>query len=159
MERDSTRCDTSAGGAHSAPRPPGWWRTPDGRRRSIARRPSLAVLVVLAGCATSILGTDPDTGVDVAVRKGPIFPVVQPGQDDTAPVEDARVRIRPLGADGHAEARTDAGGMAGFALVAGTYEVAVLECPGTLALPAPDTAIVTAGERTVLTLVCDTGIR
>lgn len=133
-----------------------------GRRVRIGPRVRfLAPVLALAalGCAASILGSDPETGLDVAVRKGPIQPVAQEGVEDTAPVEGARVRVRPVGESGRADGTTDGEGLVGFALPPGSYEVKVRECPGTLGLPGADTAQVGSGARTTVTLVCDTGIR
>ena len=111
------------------------------------------------GCAASILGSDPSTGLDVAVRRGPIAPVEQPGLDNTAAVPGARVRVRPVGESGRADGSTDDAGVVAFSLAAGIYAVTVIECPGALGLPETDTARVSRGERTSVTLVCDTGIR
>lgn len=117
------------------------------------------LLLAALGCAASILGSDPATGLDVVVRRGPLYPLEQPGVENTAPVEGALVRIRPVGETGNARGTTDAEGRVGFAVPAGRYAASVLECPGTFALPRSDTTEVTAGARTSVTLVCDTGIR
>lgn len=127
-----------------------------GERLSFAG-PILALAAV--GCAASILGSDPRTGLDVHVRRGPLAPVEQPGVENSAPVEGARVRIRPVADAGSAEATTDGDGTVGFAVPAGRYEVAVRDCPGALGLPGADTVRVASGARTGVTLVCDTGIR
>lgn len=117
------------------------------------------LLFLLTGCGNSILGTDPDTGLDVEVRKGPIDPVARPGEDNSAPVEDARVRIRRIDGDGKLRVHTDADGRARVPLGPGTYEITVEACPGALGLPEPATAEVRSGETTPVRLVCDTGIR
>lgn len=111
------------------------------------------------GCVASILGSDPRTGLDVHVRRGPLVPVEQPGVDNSAPVEGARVRIRPVADGGSAEATTGGDGTVGFAVPAGRYEVAVRDCPDARGLPRADTARVASGARTAVILLCDTGIR
>lgn len=133
-----------------------------GRRETLAAyaRFAGAILALAAlGCAASILGSDPTTGVDVAVLRGPIDPVERPGADNTEPVEAARVRVRPVGESGSADGATDDAGLVAFSLPAGTYAVTVTRCPGALGLPASDTARVSSGDRTSVTFVCDTGIR
>ncbi len=128
------------------------------------RRAMRAVLFLVAAsaaataCSNDILGDDPNTGIDLTVVKGPIQPVVREGEDNTAPVEDAKVEFRRLDGGRHT-ARTNALGEARVSLLPGTYVVTVLECPLTLALPDPDTVEVVSGQRQVLRQECDTGIR
>lgn len=111
--------------------------------------------VIAAGCSA-----DPDNGVTVtiSVRRGPIMPVEQPGEDNTAPVGDAEVRI--LRDDARIELKyTGSTGLATVVLEPGSYVARVTVCPGSMALPEPEPFTVTAGGDNRVTLVCDTGIR
>lgn len=122
-----------------------------------------AVLLSLAvfasgGCSSDILGDDPSTGIDLTVVKGPINPVEREGEDNTLPVDGAKVELQRLGGGRHT-VRTDESGNASVSLVPGSYVVTVTECPLTLALPDPDTVQVVSGERRSLRQECDTGIR
>jgi hypothetical protein len=122
-----------------------------------------AVLLSLAvfasgGCSSDILGDDPSTGIDLTVVKGPINPVEREGEDNTLPVDGAKVELQRLGGGRHT-VRTDESGSASVSLVPGSYVVTVTECPLTLALPDPDTVQVVSGERRSLRQECDTGIR
>lgn len=111
-------------------------------------------LLLLLGCATA---PDDAVQVPIEVRKGPISPVVMDGDSNSAPVEGARVTLRSgLVTRSY---RTDAAGTALAEISPGTYEVRVTECPGALALPAPETVTVAAGGDTRIQLECDTGIR
>lgn len=118
----------------------------------------LVAIPLAAGCGDSIVGADPDTGLRVEVRKGPIEPVERPGRENTAPVEGARVRIHGA-RGGSLQARTGTDGTVRLRLVPGRYRLEAVSCPGTLALPAPVQATVHAGEVAEVRLECDTGIR
>jgi len=118
----------------------------------------LALAALFAGCGSSILGGDPATAIAVEVMKSPIRPVAREGEDNSAPVAGALVRVRAEGG-GQLDRRTDAGGIARIPLAPGRYEVEVRECPGAMSLPSPEPVVVTAGHEEPLTLVCDTGIR
>lgn len=120
---------------------------------------ALGAALAAAGCGTSIAGSDPDTGLDVTVLRGPIEPVAMEGEENSEPVPGARVRVTALGASGRVEGFTGSGGTAGFTLRPGAYEVEVLECPGALALPPPVEVTIVDGSRVPLSLECDTGIR
>lgn len=111
-------------------------------------------LLPLLACATA---PDDAVPVPIEVRKGPISPVVMDGESNSAPVEGARVTLR----SGLVQRsyRTDATGAALAQISPGTYEVRVTECPGALALPAPETVTVAPGGDTRIQLECDTGIR
>lgn len=113
----------------------------------------------LAACTPSILGTDPATGFDLLVTRGPIQPVARAGEDNSSPVEGALVRIRRTDGSGEARVRTDAKGKALVPLVPGAYRVEVRECPGAMSLPSAADASVRSGRLTVLEFSCDTGIR
>ena len=128
-------------------------------RRFVRRLACVLVAMLAAGCDASITGDDPSTGLVVTVSKGPTQPVAREGENNSAPVEDAAVRVTLVGSGGRIESRTDAEGVVRFALRPGRYGVEVRECPGALALPAPDEAEVRSGELTPISLVCDTGIR
>ena len=118
----------------------------------------LALVPLLAGCGSSILGDDPATAIAVSVRKSPIQPVPREGEDNSAPVAGALVRVRAEGG-GQLDRRTAADGTVRVPLAPGRYEVEVRECPGALALPPPAAVSVTRGHEEALTLMCDTGIR
>ena len=115
----------------------------------------LLALLLLPACNAA-----PSDGVPVTVevRRGPIAPVAQEGTDNTAAVGDAEVRILHDNIRIDVE-RTDGAGLAGFVLEPGSYEVRVTICPGTMALPAPESVVVQPAEPDTVTLVCDTGIR
>jgi hypothetical protein len=113
----------------------------------------------LAACAPSILGTDPATGLDVLVTRGPIQPVDREGEDNSSPVEGALLQIRRTDGSGEARVRTDAEGKALAPVVPGAYRVEVRECPGAMSLPSAADASVQAGRLTILEFSCDTGIR
>lgn len=113
----------------------------------------------LTACSPSILGTDPDTGLNILVTRGPIRPVAREGEDNSAPVQDALVRIRRTDGSGDTGVRTGADGVVVVPVVPGTYRVEVRECPGALALPDPISVTVVAGELATLAFDCDTGIR
>lgn len=129
-------------------------------------RPSRAALAVLApllasaavDCSDGILGSDPTTGLEVEVVRGPIEPVEVPGRDDTAPVRDAIVQVRRAGG-GEARARTDREGRARLLLEPGAYTVEVRRCPGALLLPGAAETTVEEGRFSAVRLECDTGIR
>lgn len=133
-------------------------------RRRRRRVPWIMGLVVagalwLAGCAPSILGTDPDTGFDILVTRGPIQPVAREGEDNSRPVEGALVHIERIDASGDTRVRTGLDGRVLAALVPGDYRVEVRECPGAMVLPSAAVASVEAGQMTALDFSCDTGIR
>ncbi len=116
--------------------------------------------VLLVACSgTTILGTDPGTGLIVTVRKGPIQPVAREGEENTAPVAGATVRIRLLASGERLTVTTGSDGRISTLLNPGAYEVRVVECPGALALPGPDTTLVVPGGFALVHLECDTGIR
>lgn len=115
----------------------------------------LCLSVIAAGCSS-----DPDNGVTVtiSVRRGPVMPVEEPGEDNTEPVGDAEVRI--LRDDARIELKyTGSTGLATVVLEPGSYVARVTVCPGSMSLPEPLPFSVTAGSDNRVTLVCDTGIR
>lgn len=118
----------------------------------------LLLPLLVAGCAGSLLGTDPETGLDLQVTRSPIDPVEREGEPNFAPVADAVVEVRKEGG-GSARATTDADGQVRLVLDPGRYAVEVEECPGALAFPPPAEVTVEAGAFTPLRLDCDTGIR
>ncbi len=119
----------------------------------------IVATLLLIACGSSILGTDPDTGFDILVTRGPIQPVAREGEDNSAPVGDATVRIRRTDGPGDARVRTDEDGTVRALLIPGTYRVEVRDCPGAMSLPSPQDAVVSPGELTSLEFSCDTGIR
>lgn len=120
---------------------------------------ALIVSALMAGCGTSLLGEDPDTALLVEVSRGPIEPVAREGQENSAPVAGALVRIRADDRGGQLDRRTGPDGRVRVPLDPGRYEVEVLDCPGAVSLPAPASVIVAEGREEALALVCDTGIR
>ena len=125
------------------------------------RLPLVGLLLLTAsallGC-TDILGSDPSTGLQVTVRKGPIEPVSRDGEDNSVPVDEAVVLIE--GVDGGSvRLSTGPTGLVRALLVPGDYIVTVKECPGAMGLPAPEPATVTSGSMVDVYLECDTGIR
>jgi hypothetical protein len=111
--------------------------------------------LTLAACGQAL---DPTTGIALAVRRGPISPVEQPGVDNTAPVAGASVAVLRAG-QLFTTATTDSAGTAAVPAPAGTYEVAVTICPGAMSLPGPVSTTVTTGMLVPARLECDTGIR
>ncbi|MDH3735128.1 MAG: carboxypeptidase-like regulatory domain-containing protein [Gemmatimonadota bacterium] len=117
------------------------------------------VVLAIPACTASITGDDPSTGLSITVLKGPIQPVAREGEDNSAPVEDATVRIRSSDGGGDAERRTGPDGSTRIPLKPGSYRIEVRECPGTLTLPTPEQADVQRGSLTPVVMMCDTGIR
>lgn len=113
---------------------------------------------VVGGCSDGILGRDPETGLEVAVYRGPLNPVEIPGQPNSEPVAEATVQVRRQDG-GRLQQRTDLDGRIRVPLETGEYMVEVLTCPGALTLPGAAAATVERGRFTVLRLDCDTGIR
>jgi len=125
-------------------------------------RVSRVPLLVVAGLLGACLGStplDPSTGLDVRVRRGPIKPVQVDSVDNTAPVSNAGVVVfsslgTPLG-----QAFTDTTGDAKIPASPGIYQVGVSSCPGAQSIPDPVSAEVLPGTFTVVSILCDTGIR
>ena len=126
-----------------------------------SRTTSLLAALVLAACGESMEAPDPDlqNGLAITVVRGPINPVSQPGEDNTAPVPDADLAILNSAGDELFLASTGADGTVRIALPVGRYAVEVRACPGALALPDRQPATVAEGEFTAVRLECDTGIR
>ncbi len=121
------------------------------------------LLLLLLAASTAAMwrcSTDPDNGVAVtiSVRRGPIQPVEQPGQDNTAPVDNAEVRILRDEATIKVE-DTGSNGLATVTLEPGRYVARITICPGSLAPPQPEPFTAGPGSDNRVTLVCDTGIR
>lgn len=132
-------------------------RTPRARwlpRVALGAAAGLAALAC-AGSPAAPTGT----GLAVAVERGPLQPVSQPGQPNSAPVDGARLEITAAAGGEMVAASTDSAGSARVPLPAGSYRVSVLTCPGAMTLPAPAVVDVVAGSFTTLSLECDTGIR
>jgi len=116
---------------------------------------ALLCTMILAGCST---GPDNGVTVTISVRRGPIMPLEQPGEDNTAPVDDAEVRI--LRDDARVALKyTGSTGLATVVLEPGNYVARVTICPGSMALPEPQPFIAASDSDNRVTLVCDTGIR
>ena len=120
----------------------------------------LAPALFLLACGESTEVPDPpDSGLAIAVVRGPINPVGQPGVDNTAPVADAGLAILNSAGRDLFLASTGSDGTVRIALRVGQYAVEVRSCPGALALPARQLAAVIEDEFTAVRLECDTGIR
>lgn len=136
----------------------------DGERRPRGRvergRAPLVLVVLIAalGACDGVLGDDPSTGLEVSVTRGPIEPVAREGEPNSAPVQNARVRIEAVDG-GSAEFRTNGNGRVRAPLVPGEYAVTVETCPGAISLPRPAAATVVRGSIAPVDLECDTGIR
>jgi len=117
---------------------------------------SLLGFALLAAACT----TDPVDGVDltISVRKAPIAPVEMPGVDNSAPVDGAEVRVLQDMARMRVM-HTGRDGLVTTVLEAGTYQVRVVTCPGTVALPPPATVTLSTDGPDQVALTCDTGIR
>ena len=120
--------------------------------------------VLAAGCSSysgssGLLGGGADATLTIEVRRGPLLPVTQTGEDNTAPVEDAVVVIRDSGGKELARLNTDAGGMAQVDLAAGQYRLEVEACPGATAPAPPQDVTLTDSKPVTATMECDTGIR
>lgn len=102
---------------------------------------------------------DLKSGLAITVVRGPINPVSQPGEDNTAPVPDAGLAILNSAGDDLFLATTGADGTVRIALAVGRYAVEVRSCPGALGLPDRQSATVVEDEFTAVRLECDTGIR
>jgi hypothetical protein len=123
-------------------------------------RHAAALCALCIACATAEEPLSPDTGIEVHVLKGPLQPVAQEGEPDTAPVVGALVSIAPAAGGRVRQGTTDTAGVVRVLVPAGTHRVSVEVCPGTMSLPKlVETVIVSAGTFAATTLVCDTGIR
>jgi hypothetical protein len=118
---------------------------------------ALALGLTAAGCGSA--AGPPGTGLSLTVERGPLQPVSQVGQPNTAPVQDASVVVSTESGGTVATALTDSAGRAVLGLAAGAYTVSLRTCPGAIALPSAISITVTEGELTSRTVECDTGIR
>ena len=130
---------------------------------------AVACLPALTGCSRGDSGTTPHVGIGSAVSgiqgqatRGPLTPVTQSGQPNTAPLPNVVVRIlTPSGAE-VARQTTDSQGNYKIALSAGAYQVQGLASGGSQGLPsppAPQTVTVAANQFITVNLDYDTGIR
>jgi hypothetical protein len=126
---------------------------------------SLLVLLVLAACTPALPTPTDETGeIEVHVVAGPVCPVETVPPDpacEPRPVPGAHVFVSP--GDGRevvvAEGTTDADGIVHMSLPPGAYVVSGSEVERLIGLPAPTTVTVDEGQRVVVTLEYDTGIR
>jgi len=116
-------------------------------------------LAIVWACGSSIVGSDPGTGVRVLVLRGPIQPIAREGEVNDEPVPGAVIRVQEMDGGGETSAVTDVDGTARVLLLPGAYRIDVTECPGALSLPGPETVDVTEGSMSAIELDCDTGIR
>ena len=117
---------------------------------------SATLVAAVSTACTAALSPDART-IAIAVRRGPIAPVGQPGVDNTAPVAGAEIRIRSGGRT-IATTSTDTAGRASVTVEPGSYTADVTRCPGAMSLPAPEPFAVPLAPGG-LRLECDTGIR
>lgn len=125
----------------------------------VARAVPAALVAATFACAGSPTTLDPDTGVVVAVVRGPIVPVEREGEENVAPVDGAVVSIVAVSGREVARIETGAGGEGRTPVPPGTYRALVVLCPGAMSLPGPEPVAVVAGEFARVRLECDTGIR
>ena len=115
---------------------------------------------MLGGCSSSaIVGDDPNTGVILSVFRGPIEPVGMEGEDNSEPVPGAVLEVERIDSRKSISLTTGGDGKASETVRPGSYRVAVLECPGALALPDPSLIVVISGGFALARFDCDTGIR
>ena len=130
--------------------------------------PVLACLLTLTGCTTGDSSTLPDghahsgSGIQGQVTRGPLSPVTQAGQTNTAPLPGVVIRV--LTPEGTEQARqtTDSQGSYSIAVPAGIYKVQGLAPSGAQGFPTPpaaQTVTVVATQFVTVNLVYDTGIR
>jgi len=100
-----------------------------------------------------------DTGLTVQVHRGPITPVTRMGVDNTAPVEQAVVRVVDAAGREVGRGKTNNKGEAHLPLKPGKYTVQVLACGQMRYLPEPEPVTITAEQPTKIRFDCDTGIR
>ena len=134
------------------------------RPQHVMKQIALLGAVVAAGCSSSagssgLLTGGTDATLSIEVRKGPLQPVTQVGEDSTAPVQDAVVVVRDSGGKELVRLTTDAAGMTQVDLAAGQYRVEVEQCPGATAPAPPQNVTLTVGNPVTATMECDTGIR
>lgn len=100
-----------------------------------------------------------NTGLTVQVYRGPITPLTRIGVDNTAPVDQAVVRVvDPMGRE-VGRGKTNTKGEAYLTLQPGKYTVQVLACGQMRYLPEPEPVTITAKQLTKIRFDCDTGIR
>jgi hypothetical protein len=146
--------------------------TPDRNPQSILSRPPIrmsraaiphtlaAIFLALTACEFETFGVDDQDGaIQVIVVRGPLHPVDQPGQLNEEPVQGALVMARPAFGDVTRSTSTNAFGVAHFRVAAGTWRLAVQNCPGALGTPIDQTVQVTPGGFATARFECDTGIR
>ncbi|MDP9329418.1 MAG: hypothetical protein M3P11_02055 [Actinomycetota bacterium] len=119
---------------------------------------ALALVLVLAACATGGVGDGGDSGVQGVVLAGPQCPVER--LDSPCPDRPYPGTVRATGVDGTtAQVDTDDQGRFRLVLAPGTYVVIVVATSGPAPAAVPQTVQVTAGAFTQVTLEVDTGIR
>ena len=128
------------------------------------QRPLVAVLLVLLIAACTPQPSAGMGSIQVDAFAGPVCPVeTEPPDPDCAarPVEGALIVVQP--ADGRdivvAQGETDAEGRVVLELPPGSYLVIGAAVEGLMGTPAPVTAGVEPGGRTLVGLEYDTGIR
>ena len=126
-------------------------------------------LLTLTGCTTGDSGTRPEqhltmpaSGIQGQVTRGPISPVAQQGQANTAPLPGVVVTILNTSGTEATRQTADSQGNYKIGLAAGTYQVQGLAPNGSQNFPsppAPQTVTVTAGQFVTANLSYDMGIR
>lgn len=137
-----------------------------------SRRAFLASTLLGFTCLSALIGCSGDvrvlpdkfldTGIQGQVTDGPLAPVAQQGQANTAPLSGAIITALASNGAEAARATTDNSGNYKIFLVAGTYQVQGLAYRGLQAFPkppAPQTIVVPGHQLVTVNVSYDTGIR
>ncbi len=127
------------------------------------------LLLTLTGCTTGDANIRPDgggvpqpSGIQGQATRGPLSPVTQQGQANTAPLEGAVITFVSREGSAPVQQTTDSQGNYKVKLSPGAYQVqgtAPRTGQSSLMPPAPQTVTVTTGQFVTVNLAYDTGIR
>lgn len=136
---------------------------PRGASRTITLRRRSAITVgtalLAASCSVNTAPADRDSELEISVVRGPINPVEREGEPNSAPVAQARVKIRRLPNGAVRTVETDENGTLLLSVVSGDYAIEIERCPTGTMFSKLLHLTVAPGARTPATIVCDTGIR
>ena len=131
------------------------------RTITLRRRSAIAVVTALvaASCSVNTAPADRDSELEISVVRGPINPVQREDEPNSAPVAQARVKIRRLPDGAVRTVQTDENGTLLLSVVSGDYTIEIERCPTGTMFSKPLHLTVAPGARTPATIICDTGIR
>ena len=97
---------------------------------------------------------DPQTGLDIHVRRGPVS--TNP-DSTTVPVDSAGIVFFDLSGNPLGQTFTDTVGEARVVYAAGSYHLQMSSCPGAPKVPDAVNVVVVSGGFSLVNFVCDTG--